>query len=139
MKLLADTGALLALFNPRDRLHRKARSFAERAQGVRFVLTELIVNETVTRLRSRLDAGRAADVGTALLHSRRYEVIFVDGRLVEAGLGELRRFADKRLSLTDAVSFAVIRALELDGAFAFDRDFRDCGFAMHPTPGSSKP
>ena len=85
MKLLADTGALLALFNPRDRLHRQARQFVARAQHARFVLTELVVSETVTRLRSRLDAGRAADVGTALLQSRRYEVIFVDARLMEAG------------------------------------------------------
>jgi predicted nucleic acid-binding protein len=101
-------------------------------QGVRFVLTELVVSETITRLRSRLDAERAADVGAALLQSRRYEVIFVDIRLMEAGLGELRRFADKRLSLTDAVSFALIRELSLDGAFAFDVDFGDCGFAMYP-------
>jgi len=134
VKLLADTGALLALFNPSDQLHRRARQFVEQAKGARFVLTELIVSETVTRLRSRIDAATAAEIGTALLHSRRYEVIFVDARLVEAGLGELRRFADKHLSLTDAVSFALIRALALDGAFAFDRDFRDCGFAMHPAP-----
>ena len=132
MKLLADTGALLALFNPRDQLHRRAKQFAARERATRFVLTDLIVSETVTRLRSRLDAAHAADVGAALLHSRRYEVIFVDTRLLEAGLAEMRRFADKRLSLADAVSFSVIRDLALDGAFAFDRDFRDCGFAMHP-------
>lgn len=132
MKLLADTGALLALFNRRDRLHRRARQFAEHARDSRYVLTELIVSETVTRLRDRLDAARAADIGSALLQSRRYELIFVDARLFEAGLVELRRFADKRLSLTDAVSFAVIRDLGLDGAFAFDRDFRDCGFQTYP-------
>jgi predicted nucleic acid-binding protein len=136
VKLLADTGALLALFNPQDQHHRQARQFVEQARSVRFVLTELIISETVTRLRARLGAARAADVGAALLHSRRYEAIFVDARLVEAGLAELRRFADKRLSLTDAVSFAVIRTLALDGAFAFDRDFRDCGFAMHPSSAS---
>ena len=139
MKLLADTGALLALFNPHDQLHRPAKRFVEHARDVRFVLTELIVNETVTRLRSQLDAARAADVGVALLHSRRYEVMFVDARLMDVGLGMLRRFADKRLSLTDAVSFAVIRDLALDGAFAFDRDFRNCGFAMHPRPDASTP
>jgi predicted nucleic acid-binding protein len=132
VKLLVDTGALLALFNPRDQLHLPARRFAQSARHVRFVTTELIVAETVTRLRARLDAGRAADIGTALLHSRRYELLFVDARLVEAGIAELRRFADKDLSLTDAVSFAVIRDLALGGAFAFDRNFRDCGFAMYP-------
>lgn len=132
MKLLADTGALLALFNPRDSLHERAKKFAQEAAGSRFVVTELILSETVTRLRARTGAARAADVGAALLNSRRYEVLFVDAALVEAGLTDLRRFADKRLSLVDAVSFAVIRSLGLDGSFTFDRDFHDCGFAVYP-------
>ncbi len=132
MRLLVDTGALIALFNPRDHLHPRARRFAKQAAGARFVLTELILSETVTRLRARTAAARAADAGKALLDSRRYEVLFVDARLFDAGLEELRRFGDKRLSLTDAVSFAVIRALALDGAFTFDRDFSDCGFAAYP-------
>ena len=132
MKLLADTSALLALFNPRDKLHQRARRFARDAAGARFVLTELILSETVTRLRARTDAAHAADVGEALLSSRRYEVLFVDPSLVEAGLADLRRYSDKRLSLVDAVSFAVIRALALDGSFTFDVDFRDCGFAVYP-------
>ena len=41
MKLLADTGAMLALFNPRDTLHQRARKFARDAAGTRFVVTEL--------------------------------------------------------------------------------------------------
>ena len=97
------------------------------------MLTELILSETVTRLRARIGADRAADIGKALLDSRRYEVLFVDPPLVEAGLANIRRFADKRLSLVDAVSFSVISSLALDGAFTFDRDFRDCGFEMLPT------
>jgi predicted nucleic acid-binding protein len=132
MKLLADTGALIALFNPRDDLHQRARRFARRAAGTRFVLTELIVSETVTRLRARTDAARAADVGAALLASQRYEVLFTDPELLDAGLANLRRFEDKRLSLPDAVSFAVIESLALDGAFTFDSDFRECGFTVYP-------
>jgi len=134
VKLLADTGALLALFNPRDDFHQQAKRFVREAAKTRFVVTELIVSETVTRLRARTSAARAADVGAALLKSQRYEVLFVDTALLEAGLTDLRRFADKRLSLVDAVSFAVIRSLALDGSFTFDRDFRDCGFAVFPKP-----
>jgi len=132
VKLLADTGALIALFHPRDALHQGATRFVKESAGTRFVVTELIVSETVTRVRARVDAARAADVGTALLNSRRYEVLFVDAPILESGLAELRRHGDKRLSLADAVSFAVIRALALDGAFTFDRDFRDCGFDTYP-------
>jgi predicted nucleic acid-binding protein len=132
VKLLADTGALIALFNPRDHLHEQARKFVRVSAATRFVVTELIVSETVTRLRARAGAAHAADIGTALLASRRYEVLFIDVPLLEAGLADLRRFADKRLSLVDAVSFGIIRSLALDGAFTFDRDFRDCGFTTYP-------
>ena len=132
MKLLADTGALLALFNRKDEFHRRANAFVRSEARTRFVLTELILSETVTRLRARSDAGRAADIATALLNSSRYDVVFVDAALFESGLSSLRRFSDKRLSLVDAVSFAVIRTLALDGAFTFDRDFRDCGFKTFP-------
>jgi predicted nucleic acid-binding protein len=132
LKLLADTGALIALFNPRDSLHAHARRFARQAAGARFVVTELILSETVTRLRARIGAVHAVDIGEALLNSRRYEVLFVDPPLVEAGLANIKRFADKRLSLVDAVSFSVIASLALDGAFTFDSDFRDCGFSTYP-------
>ena len=134
MKLLADTGALLALFNPRDEHHARASRFVREAASTRFIVTELIVSETVTRLRARTNAARAADAGAALMRSQRYEVLFVDAPLLDAGLADLRRFADKRLSLVDAVSFAVLRSLALDGSFTFDRDFRDCGFAVFPRP-----
>jgi hypothetical protein len=30
----------------------------------------------------------------------------------------------------------VIRSLGLDGSFTFDRDFRDCGFAVYPDSSS---
>jgi predicted nucleic acid-binding protein len=139
VKLLADTGALLALFNPRDEFHERAKRFVKQAATTRFVVTELIVGETVTRLRARADAARAADVGAALLGSRRYEVLFVDAPLIDAGLANLRRFADKRLSLADAVSFAVITALGLDGSFTFDRDFLDCGFVVYPGSDRRRP
>ena len=132
MKLLADTSALLALFNRRDEFHKAANAFVRAEGRTHFVLTELILGETVTRLRVRSDAARAADIGAALLNSRRYDVVFVDAALFESGLSNLRKFSDKRLSLVDAVSFAVIRTLALDGAFTFDRDFRDCGFKTFP-------
>jgi predicted nucleic acid-binding protein len=44
----------------------------------------------------------------------------------------MSRFADKRLSLTDCASFELMDRLGLEGAFAFDPDFRDCGYRMLP-------
>jgi predicted nucleic acid-binding protein len=83
-------------------------------------------------LGARLGGRRAAEVARALLASRRYEVLFSDAALIGEALDLMARFADKRLSLADCASFALMRKLGIEVAFSFDRDFRDCGFAMLP-------
>jgi predicted nucleic acid-binding protein len=132
VKLLADTSALLALVLADDAHHPEARDFLRQNRSVRFVMTDLILAETVTRLRARTDAVRAVAFAGDALSSRRYDLVFVDAGLLRGALDQMRRFADKRLSLTDCVSFETLERLGLGGAFTFDRDFRDCGFRMFP-------
>ena len=49
-----------------------------------------------------------------------------------AALTRMEQFHDKRLSLTDCVSFELMDRFRLPAAFTFDRDFRDCGYRMLP-------
>jgi uncharacterized protein len=132
VKMLVDTGALLALALTRDQYHAHAAAYARQQRQARYVLTDLILAETVTRLRARGGAAFAAAAGRSLLDSRRYEVLFVDPPLLTRALARLERFDDKPLSLTDCVSFEVMDRLGLTTAFAFDRDFRDCGYQTVP-------
>jgi uncharacterized protein len=127
-RLLADTSGLLALVLRDDRHHADAAAFVRRHQGARFILTELILVEVTTRLRALAGAERAVGVARSLLESRRYELIFIDSDLLTGALGQMLRFADKRLSLTDCASFELMARLRLDSAFSFDRDFRRAGF-----------
>jgi predicted nucleic acid-binding protein len=132
VKLLVDSGALLALMMTRDQHHAAAAQFVRQHPRVRFLLTNLILNEVITRLRARTDAARAADAGRKLLASARYDVVFVDAAMTSAAFDRMQQFADKRLSLTDCVSFEVMDRFALPAAFAFDQDFRDCGYRMLP-------
>lgn len=132
MKLLADSSALIALAIRDDKNHRAAVEFLRQHHRDRFVVTELIVSEVTTRVRARTDAARAAGLARSLLESKRYEVFFVDVDLLRAGIDRVDRFADKRLSLTDCVSFELMQRLALPSAFTFDHDFRNCGFEMLP-------
>ena len=132
MKVLADTGALIALLRPGDRHHAAAARFVRSRPHPGFVLTNLILNELVTRLRALDDASRAADAGRRFLASDRYEVLFVDEPLMRASMDRLEQFHDKALSLTDCVRFEVMDRFRLPAAFTFDRDFRDCGYRMVP-------
>ena len=132
MKLLVDTSALIALFLPDEKNHQRAANFGRQKPEPRFVLTELILGELATRLRARAGADRAVEVARDVLRSNRYELVFTDPELLNGGLAKMARFSDKRLSLTDCVSFELMEKLGLPAAFTFDRDFRDCGFETVP-------
>ena len=132
MKLLADTSALLALTMTKDQYHREATEFLQQNQKVRLVLTDLILAEVITLVRARSDAAKAAGLADLLLHSRRYEVVFVDIGLMEGALKQMTKFSDKRLSLTDCASFETMRLFGIEGAFSFDQHFLECGFEMVP-------
>ena len=132
MKLLADSSALLALYLADDRNHRVAIDFLRATPRARFVLSEMILGEVATRLAARAGALRGVEVARALLASQRYEVLFVDRELLIEATALMERFSDKRLSLTDCASMALMRRIGLQAAFTFDRDFGDCGFGMVP-------
>jgi hypothetical protein len=132
LKLLVDTSALLALAFRDDRNHAPAMKFVREHPQARLVLTDLILSEVATRVRARAGAERAVALARSLLDSRRYEVLFVDAEVVRGALERMARFADKRLSLTDCASFELMERLGFESAFAFDHDFRDCGYRMLP-------
>jgi predicted nucleic acid-binding protein len=132
LKLLADTSALLALVVEREPNHREAVRFVRQNPRARFVVTELILGELVTRVRALRDAVKAVEVAEDLLGSSRHEFVFVDLDLIRGAIARMAQFGDKRLSLTDCTSFELMERLGINAAFTFDRDFRDCGFEMVP-------
>ena len=132
VKLLADTSGLLALMMRNDQYHREAAGFLKHNPRMRFILTDLILAEVITLVRTRSDAPSAIAVANSLLHSTRFEVIFVDAGLMSGALQQMARCSDKRLSLTDCASFETMHRLGLSSAFSFDRHFRECGFDMAP-------
>lgn len=97
----------------------------------RFVGTTLVLGEFhgLALQRQGPDTARAALA--RLLVDPLYEWIDVPLDLVRnAAEAWLERFADQRFSLTDAVSFEVMRCEKIEVAFAFDRDFVTAGFEL---------
>lgn len=134
-RAVVDTSALLALANPRDQYHAAAVATARRflGGGGRWVGTPLVLGELHTHLLYRRGATPARTVVGALLHDPAYEWIDVGPVLLsDASARWLERFPDQRFSLTDAVSFEVMRRERIALAFAYDRDFRTAGFGLLP-------
>jgi hypothetical protein len=133
MRAAVDTGALLALANPRDQYHaaavRIARGFLDHGGilvGTTLVLAEL--HGHLLRWRPPVAAARLLRALTAdpayIWHDTSTDL--VDGALH----GWIDRFADQRFSLTDAVTFELMRRERLQEAFAFDDHFRVAGFRL---------
>jgi predicted nucleic acid-binding protein len=122
-----DTSYFVALSNPRDQHHAVARQVAADLQRrrIRLVTTRGVVLEIGNALsRQRL---RTAAVDF-LANLETDESIEVSRDLFEAGAGLFRDHADKEWSLTDCLSFVVMRDLGIDEALTFDHHFRQAGF-----------
>ena len=66
MKLLADTSGLLALFLRGDAHHAAAARWLKQTPEARFLMTDLVLGETVTRLAARAGPARAVAAADSL-------------------------------------------------------------------------
>jgi len=67
----------------------------------------------------------------AFATARDRRIVWVDEDVTNAAVDRwLRRYRDRILSLTDAVSFEVMQREGLQDAFAFDEDFERVGFTV---------
>ena len=93
--------------------------------------TTLVLAEFHGHLLRRIEPPAARRVLDALLADPVFEwhdcTTEITRRAVERWIGG---FADQRFSLTDAVTFEIMREERVTRAFAFDRDFTTAGFEL---------
>jgi uncharacterized protein len=133
VRVLVDTSALLALSLARDQWHARATraARANAASGVRYLGTTLILAEFHVRLLYARGTDAAREAISRLVADPSHEWLPVGPDLVQHAVARwLLRFPDQRFSLTDAVSFEVMRRERITHAFAFDKHFEAAGFSL---------
>ena len=128
-----DTGALLALASSRDQYHERAvaTELRFRHSGGRWVGSALVLGELHGHLLRRIEPDAARRTVSALLADPAFEWHAATPELLQGAIDRwLMRFADQRFSLTDAVTFELMRRERIPAAFAYDKDFVTAGFEL---------
>lgn len=97
------------------------------------VTTSLVVAELATHLhRLGVDGGSIAQRLRIICESPAIDIIRHNRHDELEALRLIENFADPQLGFVDAVSFAVMRRLDLNEAFTYDRHFDLLGFSRLP-------
>lgn len=124
---LVDTGFLSALLNPRDALHARAKLLLLKNQS-RLVLTEAVYFEVINQFSKAPLRHLSGFAHCWIFEGRRVEFIPSTRETNSAAWELFVRHRDKEWSLTDCVSFVIMRQRGLVNAFAHDIHFEQAGF-----------
>ncbi len=125
--IFVDTSVWFAANVAEDPNHAIARRLlVENRQPL--VTTDYIVDEVITLLTVRGHRSIALHVGAQLWSSQITALHWATPEDVQAAWEVFVRYDDKRWSFTDCVSFAVMKRLGIDSAFAIDEHFSQFGF-----------
>lgn len=129
-----DTSYWLALELSDDQNHATALTHWQSLVKTSFsvVITSYVFDETVTYLNSRNHHEKAVEVGENFLLSSTIEIVHVDEDLFFEGWVMFQQYQDKRYSLTDCISFLVMKRKDLETALTFDKHFSQAGFSVEP-------
>jgi uncharacterized protein len=123
--LLIDTGYLLAFLDPRDALHARARAWAASLTEP-LLVTEYVLWETVNACSKPVNRPRVHALLAGLRTAA--EFLAASPALFEAGLQLHAERPDKEWSLTDCISFVVMKQRGLTQALTPDHHFEQAGF-----------
>jgi predicted nucleic acid-binding protein len=126
--IFVDTSFWVALRNQRDGHHGEAAALLARHAGAQLTTTNHVQGETWTYLRRRGGHGAAVGFLDVVEQSPRITVARVTDASEQRALTWLRQHNEREYSFVDATSFAVMGALRIHDAFAFDGDFSAAGF-----------
>lgn len=127
MAYFVDTSYLLALVHQRDAFHEAAARWQRQAEG-RLVTTSYVLLETANGLSHHAYRLTAAALISEIRSASEFRVVPGSEPLMDAGLNLFRSRTDKDWSLTDCISFFVMREQGITEALTADHHFEQAGF-----------
>ncbi|MBN1489195.1 MAG: type II toxin-antitoxin system VapC family toxin [Phycisphaerae bacterium] len=125
--IFLDTSYLAALALGRDSLHGRAHAWSMCAAGS-FVTTEYVLCEFANLLSAPSNRGKAHALLRSLEGNPHIEIVWGTSELFRQGSAMHAERTDKAWSLTDCISFVVMRQRGVAAALTYDHHFEQAGF-----------
>ncbi len=125
--IFADTSFFIAQLQPRDALHQRALNWSQRDTAP-LLTTEYALIEVADALSAPANRARFHTFLTFLYRANNCEIVPASSELFQSGLQLHTARLDKEWSLTDCISFAIMRGRNRTRALVYDHHFEHAGF-----------
>ena len=125
--VFADTFFFFAILNRADPSHARAAAFSRNSRLLR-ITTDWVITELADGLSRTGDRERFMDLYRHIQTSPAIRVVPASRELLEDAIALFASRPDKDWSLTDCVSFVVMRDEEITQALTGDQHFEQAGF-----------
>lgn len=137
MKILIDSSAFISLLAADQYTHKQAIHFFDelKNQNARLYTSNLILSESYTWLLYKNGLKVAIGLENMIGMGENegiLEIFWIDDLLSRETWTYFVKFAEHKLSFTDAFSFLLVRKFRLDGIFTFDESFKKVGLPTKP-------
>jgi predicted nucleic acid-binding protein len=125
--VFADAFYFVARLNRRDQYHARVLEFS-RDFRARILTSDWVLMEVADALAESESRARVRDFILHLRQSAACEIIPASRELFDRALELYRQHADKEWTLTDCVSFVIMRERKVTDALTGDKHFEQAGF-----------
>jgi uncharacterized protein len=126
-KIFADTSFYLALLSKDDDAHNTAYRFIEEYSGG-MVTSQYVIIETANHVSARRLRNIFTPFYQGLVTHQATMVVPAEARWFEAGINLYIERPDKNWSLTDCISFEMMREFNITSALTTAHHFQQAGF-----------
>jgi len=127
--VFADTFYFFALTNAKDRAHQKAFQFSQERR-INLVTTPWVLTELADGLSQSFSRSVFHRVLRNFRYNPRNVLVPATEALFERGVEAYNFYQDKDWSLTDCISFLVMRDYGITEALTADHHFAQAGFSL---------
>lgn len=132
--IFVDTGAWYALADNSDQYHKKAAEHIKKLTHDGFIMTttNLVVHETFMLLARRLSHKAAITFIDEIYADENVSIMHSNESVEQEAYNIARKYSEHAFSITDCVSFVVMKREAVKTAFTFDKHFRTMHFLVEP-------